>query len=285
MTAASPIFVAGLDHSGKTVLRAALRRHASIEIVRHLEMWTRLRARHAAGGPGHERLLDALTTGRAAALELDRGQLAEASAGAFGDLVREIGRQLCERGARRWGAQEALLEFETTRVLEELPDARVLCLVRDPRERCAAMLRSRAVGRGGVAAETAAWVASARAAMRAAAARADAVRIVRYEALIGDPEATLREVCAFVGEPFVPVDRPAAVATPAAPPLAAADVAFIQQHARSELAALGYRLEPVPARTAMLPDRLVDATRWQVGRLAWRRRSRHLGSPFAARGG
>ena len=60
---AAPIFVAGLDHSGKTALRAALGAHPSIHMVRHIELWTRLRRWHAAGPSGRRRALDALTSG------------------------------------------------------------------------------------------------------------------------------------------------------------------------------------------------------------------------------
>lgn len=291
MTPGAPVFIAGLDHSGKTALRRALREHADIHVVRHLDLWTRLRALHAAGAPARERLLDALTTGRATSLGLDRVRLADAAAGpAFGDVVREIGRQLCARDVRGWGAQEALLEFEAERALTEMPEARVLYVVRDPRDRVAAMVDARAVGVGGVAAETAAWIASTRAAMRAAGARPDAVHIVRHEAHVSDPEATLRDVCAFLGQPYQPISsaagsRPRSERGATRATLPPAHASFIEKHARPELVALGYRVEPDAPRTAMLPHRIADAARWRLGRLAWRRRSRHLGSPFAEQGG
>ena len=70
MNEAAPIFVAGLDQSGKTALRAALGAHPGITMVRHIELWTRLRGWHAAGPAGRARVLEALTTGRAARLAL-----------------------------------------------------------------------------------------------------------------------------------------------------------------------------------------------------------------------
>jgi hypothetical protein len=289
---AGPVFIAGLDHSGKTALRLALAARAGIHLVRRFELWTRLWPAHRRDGRP-DRLVHALTRGHGAAMGLDReGLLHAAETGAFGDVVREIGRQLCRRsGARRWGVQEALLELVADAVLRELPEARIVHLVRDPRERYGAMLDARATGRAGVGAETAAWIDSTRAALRVAAARPAEFKIVRYEALLEDREATLREVCDFIGASCPP--RPAAGGGNGEADerrtgdvhLNEQDVAFIQAHAGSELAAIGYRLQPVAPRTGILRHRPIDAVRWQLGRLAWRRRTRQLGPRFGAQGG
>lgn len=286
MKEAAPIFVAGLDHSGKTSLRAALGAHPAIHMVRHMELWTRLRAWHATGANGQKRVLDALTTGRAERLGLDREQLDRSVSGEFADLVREVGRQLCERaGTNRWGLQEALLEFEAEHVVREMPDARIIGLVRDPRDRFQQMRRSGAVGRGGLAAETAAWIASVGAAIAAAEAWPDHVRVIRYEALVDRREPTLRELCAFIGEPFVDAMAAGEPANRAVGPLPERDVAVIQRRAAAEMMALGYEMLPIATRTDMLPRRLADASRWQLGRLSWRRRSSHLRPSVASKRG
>jgi hypothetical protein len=279
---AAPILLAGLDHSGKTALRGMLEAHPSIHIVRHVELWTRLRGWFAGGPEGRQRVIEALEASGAMTSPLDRDRLsASASGGDFAALVRELGRQVCERaGTSRWGLQEALLELGASRVLEELPEARIVQLVRDPRDRYAEMLARGTVGRGGLGAETAAWIASARAGTTGVAQRPDAFRVVRYEDLAGDPERTLREMCAFVGEAF----DPALIGTlPPSPgePLAERDIAFVQAHASPEMRAHGYALRPVAGRAGMLPQRLADASRWQLGQLSWRRRSRHLGPSLA----
>jgi hypothetical protein len=286
MNEAAPIFVGGLDHSGKTALRAALGAHPRITMVRHIELWTRLRGWHAAGPGGRSRVLEALTTGRAARLELDPERLSRSASGSFADLVRELGRQLCVRaGTSRWGLQEALLEFEADQVLRDLRDARIIGLVRDPRHRFLEMRASGALGRGGLAAETAAWAASARASIAAAEARPEAFRVLRYEALVDQPEATLRDLCAFIGEPF---DAAMAAHVPARSDpgtLPERDTTFIQERAAPEMAMLGYGLLPTGPRTDGLPHRLADASRWQLGRLSWRRRSRHLRPSLASKRG
>lgn len=277
MREAAPIFVAGLDHSGKTALRAALNAHPDIHVVRHVELWTRLRAWFDDGHEGRRRVVEALTSGKAH-LELDREHLlAEAAEGDFRALVNELGRQICSAvGKGRWGLQEALLEFQAGTLLHELPDARVIMLVRDPRTRYAEMRQRGTIGRGGLAAETAAWIASARAGAIAAAERPHAFHVIRHEALMADPETTLTKVCAFIDEPFVPAMVDALPAPLPSAPLGERQAAFIQAHAAAEMATHGYPLAPVPARPGMLPQRLADASRWQLGRLSWRRRTRHL---------
>ena len=286
MKEAAPIFVAGLDHSGKTALRVALGAHPAIHMVRHIELWTRLRAWHATGASGRTRVLDALTTGRAERLGLDRARLDRSNSGDFADLVCEVGRQLSERaGTSRWGLQEALLEFEAEHVLREMPDARIIGLVRDPRDRFHQMRLGGAVGRGGLAAETAAWIASVRAAIAAAELWPDHFRVIRYESLTDRRVSTLREVCAFIGEPFVDAMAAGEPAGRDAGTLPERDVAFIQRRAAAEMMVLGYEMLPIAKRTDMLPQRLADASRWQLGRLSWRRRSSHLRPSVASKRG
>jgi hypothetical protein len=230
-------------------------------------------------------VLDALTTGRAARLGLDRERL-DSSGDDFSALVREIGRQLCEAaGTDRWGLQEAFLEFQAAHVMGKMPDARIIHIVRDPRDRYRQMRLSGAVGRGGLAAETAAWIASAQVASAAARAQPDAFRVIRYEAFVDEPEATLREICAFIGEPYLDamqVDEPARGSEGRLPER---DIAFIQHRAEPEMARMGYGLLPIPQRNAALGHRVADASRWQLGRLSWRRRARQVAPSLALKRG
>jgi hypothetical protein len=293
----APILVAGLDHSGKTVLRAALGAHPDIHMVR-LELWTRLRALHAAGPRRRSELLDALTASKAAAMGLDRHRLARALASRdYRGVVVEIGSQLCaQAGTRHWGLQEALLEFEAGRVLDLLPHARIAYVVRDPRERQISMSRDHALGVGGTGAEAVAWVASTRAALAAARKWPDAFRIVAYESLLDEPERVLRGLCGFIGEVYSPamadvdplIQRAAQRSLSGEPVGDRAwwrDVAFIQDRAPAEMRAMGYARMPVVPGAGMLRDRLVDTARWQLGRVAWWKRSRHLGRDGAPKRG
>jgi 2,5-dihydroxypyridine 5,6-dioxygenase len=78
MTLAGPVFIAGLDHSGKTALRLALAARAGIHLVRRFELWTRLWPAHRRDGRP-DRLVHALTRGHGAAMGLDREGLLHAA--------------------------------------------------------------------------------------------------------------------------------------------------------------------------------------------------------------
>src|SRR5690606_33503627 len=134
-----------------------------------------------------------------------------------------------------------------------------------------------------------------------------AYKIVRYERLMAQPEETLCELCAFIGEDFVPAMlsamdtamdtvaagtaqqasegdlrtdsaeriRPrtgemAALAKPGPAAMSSRELAFIQSYACSDLLALGYALEPT---VLSLRDRLLFMLLdWPVNRagmVAW----------------
>jgi hypothetical protein len=229
-------------------------------------------------------------------LELDRTALSDAAADpGFGALALEVGRQLCARaGTERWGLQEALLEFEAESVFGHFADARILYLVRDPRDRVISMSRDGALGAGGAAAEAAAWVSSARVALTAREAWPGGFHIVSYEELLAEPERVLRAVCRFIGEDYAtrmaevePLTRRARMSE--TPPESSPggrlmrDVALVEERAAEEMGRMGYDRMPVAPRAGIIRDRLVDASRWQLGRMAWWKRSRHLGRNAAPR--
>ncbi|HXG39603.1 MAG TPA: sulfotransferase, partial [Candidatus Limnocylindrales bacterium] len=238
-----PVFLTGLDRSGKTPLRRILDAHPSLAFSRRTELWTSYHGRFGdlAVHANLERCLSALLA-RPAVAELvsDRAALVRAAGEgepSYGRLFAAIHRAAAERrGKRRWGDQDASLERVAGLVLADLPDARILHLVRDPRDRYAEVVRAEGRRLGGVGAATAAWLTSAHRGGRNAATWPDRYRLVRYEDLVRRPEATLREVCAFIGEPFDPVLLDAAEALAGAEPaigrfravLRPAEVAFVE---------------------------------------------------------
>jgi hypothetical protein len=124
----------------------------------------------------------------------------------------------------------------------------------------------------------------------------DRYLVVRYETLAGQPERTMREICAFIDEPYAPEmlemhgardfrdqgsnssygARPAGVISTDSidrfrEVLSARQVAFIQRSAGAEMAALGYR--PVAVRLTGRERtlfRLVDVPVEQARSAAWR---------------
>jgi hypothetical protein len=78
-------------------------------------------------------------------------------------------------------------------------------MLRDPRDRYASAVARWKVSRGGAGAGTAVWLSSLKLARRNQEQYPDRYMLVRYETLASQPEKTLREICAFIGEEYTPV--------------------------------------------------------------------------------
>jgi hypothetical protein len=205
----NPVFVAGLERSGTSLMYALLATHPNISMTRRTNFWRYFVNRY--GDLADDRNLDAClqavrTYKRLVVLDLDHERLrADLMAGprTYGRLYRLIQEQVAERrGKHRWGDKSLELERYSDLILAEFPDARILHMVRDPRDRLASVLTRWQVRRGDVGAGTAAWLWSARLASRLARARPENVKVVRYEWLASEPDVALQEICEFIGEPY-----------------------------------------------------------------------------------
>ena len=272
-----PIFIGGADRSGKTMLRAFLVSHPDISIPAiGSNMWTYFYRRHGdlADPMNFERCLTAMLRYKHVRFldpdpERIRREFWQAEP-TYGRLFALFQRHHAERaGKPRWGDQSGLIERYADAVLAAYPEARMLHLVRDPRDRWEAVRARWPDGRGGVGVATARWRYSVHLAERNLGRHPDRYRVVHFEELVLAPEATLRSVCAFLAAPFVPdmLAMPGATdyrgrlaanageddaqGTPA--PLQAAfvgrhrdrlppsDVAFIEWALAPEMTRLGYR--------------------------------------------
>ena len=262
-----PVLLGGLDHSGKTQLRLALELAPDVAWFRRAEPWMR-----HAGHVGDvrdpaiaRRAIDRLVADRRLAdLAPDRDALlADLAAGppppspAVAEsrlLGAVLAHAVARTGHTRWGLQEAGVERFADPILGAFPDARLVVLVRDPRDRLAAILREGARP-GAAGPTTAAWLTSIRRARAAVARHPERVLIVRAESLAAEPEATLRHVCEHAEVPFDPqMVRPAsgdpfgALAASVGTfrrRLGAGQVAFVQGFAGRTMAELGYPPDPV----------------------------------------
>ena len=207
-----PIYVGGAGRSGKTLMRWLLSSHSRLAVSRRADMWPRFYARY--GNLAHpdnlERCLRAmLARPQVAALVTDperiHGDFALGSP-SYDRLFALVQEQYAARcGKPRWGDQSGLIERFAEPVLAAHPDARILHLIRDPRDRHEAVAARGGPLRPGAAARSAAsWHRSARFARRNAARWPDNYRVVRYETLVRRPEETMREVCGFLGEDYEP---------------------------------------------------------------------------------
>ncbi len=204
-----PIFVAGLERSGTSLMYALLATHPNISMTRRTNFWRYFVDRY--GDLDDDANLEACLTAlrsykRMVVLDLDHDRLRRdllVGPRTYGRLYRLLQEQVADRrGKPRWGDKSLELERYSTRILTEFPQARILHMIRDPRDRLASVLTRWQVRRGDIGAGTAAWRWSARLATRNARAHPDNVMIVRYEWLAGEPEAALRSICAFIGEPY-----------------------------------------------------------------------------------
>jgi O-antigen/teichoic acid export membrane protein len=301
--AAGPIYIGGLDRSGKTTMAAFLTSHPRIAVPPvGSNMWTYFYGRYGslAKTRNFERCLDAMLRYKhVQALEPDpdrlRREFADGPA-TYARLFELFLAHYAEReGKPRWGVQTGLIERYAPQLFAADPRTKVIHMVRDPRDRYEGSLALWPGGRGRAGGATARWKYSMRLAQRNLRRHPDAYHVVRYEDLVLHTEATLREVCAFVGEDFVPE----MLAMPGAPerrerlarnvpveaecPLSDAfigrfrgvvpphEVAFIQLHARRLMRTYGYAPEPVDlssrewARFVTLgwPSQAVRMTGWR----------------------
>ncbi len=206
-----PVFLAGADRSGTTLLFALLASHPRISMVRRTNMWRYFYRRYGdLSEPANlDRCLqDMLRYRRMWHLDPDveriRREFLEGPP-TYGRLFSLFHQHNAERNRkRRWGDKSLHTEHYAEDVLAELPDARIVQIVRDPRDRYASVRKRHGQDLSRVGAATGRWLMSTRAGRRNQRRHPDRYLMVRYEDVAREPEATLRRVCAFIGETYSP---------------------------------------------------------------------------------
>ncbi|MEO8509633.1 MAG: sulfotransferase [Chloroflexota bacterium] len=304
---AGPIFIGGPDRCGKTLVAALLGSHSRIAIpVVGSNVWTLFYGRFGdlEVDANFDRCLAALMAYKHIRfLDPDEARLRQAlrrGGRTYARLFAAIQAQHAERLAKpRWGDQTGLVEAYADEIFAAYRGVRMIHMVRDPRDRYDASLSLWPEGKLRAGGATARWLYSVRLAEQNAARYGDSYRIQHYEALVHDPEATIRELCAFVGEAFEPAmmemgDMPtyrakleAGRSRSSAGPLisdafvgifrgrlAPAELAFMQSRAGSTMRRHGYALEQVQmGNVARLRYLALD---WPLDALrlaAWRART------------
>jgi hypothetical protein len=248
----SPLYIGGLSYSGKTQLSHMLMGLPGLTITRRTYLWPRYYQRF--GDLSREANLAACLDAMLAApgiraLSPDRRRIEQA----FGDGPATYARlfailhaqHAADRGARRWGDQLGGIEQYAEPILADDATARFIHMVRDPRGRQAMI--ARAGRRPGVTGwETRRWRQSAGLGLRQRDRYSGRYLLVRYEDLRGRAEETLRQVCAFIGEPYSPALLPDPTLWDSDPyprgesAVGARTAVYIQRHAAAEMAALEY---------------------------------------------
>jgi Sulfotransferase family len=269
-----PIYVGGATRSGKTLIRWLLASHPRLAVSRRADMWPRFYARYGdlARPENLDQCLEAMLARPQVAVLVTDPQLIRADFASgpptYGRLFALIQDQFAARcGKPRWADQSGLIERFAAPVMRAYPDARILHLIRDPRDRHEAVAARADPHRPGSAGRSAAsWLRSARLARRNAAQWPDNYRVVRYETLVSRPEATIREVCTFLGENYEPEmlrvegtrrydhERASDGGSPVSTAyvghyrgrISQADLALIQSVAGRPMDDFGYAREPMP---------------------------------------
>ncbi len=276
-----PVYIGGLDRSGKTTMRAFLASHPNIAIPSvGSNMWTYFYRRHGdlARPENFERCLDAMLRYKHVRfLDPDPSRIrADFAAGepTYARLFSLFLIHFAEReGKPRWGAQTGLIERYAPQMFEAYPGLKIIHMVRDPRDRYEASLAKWPGGKLRAGGATARFTYSTKLAERHMKDHPQDYLVVRFEDLVRDTEETVRRVCEFIDEPFDPV----MLELPAAPKMKTfltegrepsdkllseafignhrgripvPELAFIQLHAGRRMRRFGYELEPIVMTTA-----------------------------------
>ena len=202
----APIFIGGLERSGKTYLRLMLGAHPDWCFSKRTNLWTRVYGRFGdlADGVNLDRCLSAMWANRHVR---EMGQDREALRRAFHDgphtyarLFALLHRDYAARlGKRFWGDQTEGIELVADRVFVEFPNARMIHMLRDPRDRYEALVARDSGHPGRLAEATERWQKSAAAATRNERHFPDRYQVVHYETLVLEQISTLKELAAWLG--------------------------------------------------------------------------------------
>lgn len=207
-----PIFIGGLDRSGKTTLRAFLHSHPNIAIPAvGSNMWTYFYNQYGSldNPENFEQCLDALLKYKHVIFlkpEPDRirrefWQGPPTYAHLFSLFLIHFA---MGEGKPRWGVQTGLIERYADQIVEAYPGVKFIHMLRDPRDRYAGSLELWPDGRLRAGGSVTRWFYTTYLAKKNMEKYPDSYLVVRFEDLIRQPEPTLKEVCAFLGEAYYP---------------------------------------------------------------------------------
>ena len=300
----NPVYIAGLERSGTSLMYALLASHPQIAMTRRTNMWTHFYNQYGdlSDDENFERCLQSMMTyKRLVKLQPDPDRIRrEFRQGepSYGRLIGLLQTHFAERtGKPRWGDKSLHTERYAEAIFEAFPSASILHMIRDPRDRYASSISRWGASRGGVGFGTAMWLASLELAQRNSARFPQQYMIVRYETLASEPEATLRQICDLIDEPYTPemltmdnagsfsgsnssydLDRPRGVISTDSigryhQVLSKRQIAFMQTYASHGMDAMNYQIDALSLNwTDRLALTLGDVPLNRARMFAWRTR-------------
>lgn len=204
-----PVFVAGLERTGTSLLYALLASLPDLAMTRRTNLWRYFYDQYGdlAEPANLERCLDTMMRyKRLRKLHPDRSRIEREfrqGAPTYGRLFELLETHHAERlGKPRWGDKSLHTERYTEAIFAAYPGARILHMMRDPRDRYASVQTRWERRLGGTGAGMAEWLSSARFASVNAERFPDRYLVIRYEDLAAQPQKTMQDVCAFIDEPY-----------------------------------------------------------------------------------
>lgn len=206
-----PVYVAGQERSGTSLMYALLASHPNIAMSRRSNLWTHFYNQY--GDLSRPENLAAclammMRYKRIRPLQLDPERVRREfrqGAATYGRLFALVQGHYAEHlGKPRWGDKSLHTERYADAIFAAYPQATILHMIRDPRDRYASALTRWEVNRSGVGGGTAVWLSSVKLAEQNRQRYPDRYKIVRYETLAHQPEETLQTICDVIGEPYSP---------------------------------------------------------------------------------
>jgi hypothetical protein len=202
-----PLFLAGHDRSGTTLLRGLLDRHPDMAMPNELVFFTKWPLRDLLLPRGHRALLRRWQS----ILSLEEQVPADSFAPAFEKgpaspaalLKAALQQQAAARGKARCGEKTPENLAYAPLILRWYPGAQMVILLRDPRAVVSSVHRAFSQrGRQDAGQEAAVWCANYRFALALVRRYPGRVTMVRYEELLREPEAVLRRLGDWTGLGF-----------------------------------------------------------------------------------
>lgn len=199
------VFIGGLDRTGKTYLRFMLESHPEIIFSKRTSLWPKYYKKYGSLEKEEqlENLLIALAKNKhVMALSPNFQRLKvdfKQGHHSYERLFELIHLQYAEKNSRKfWGDQSEYLESYASIILQAYPYAKFIHLIRDPRDRFAAIL-DKPKNRQGMGIATARWFNSAKLAQKNQTAFPNRYQVLRYETMVSSPEKTAINICNFLG--------------------------------------------------------------------------------------
>jgi hypothetical protein len=206
----NPVFIGGLDRSGKTYMRFMLESHSEFIFSKRTNLWPKYYQKYGQLEiqENLDRCLDALAKNKhILALEPDYDLVRNeflAGEKTYERLFEIIHQQYAiKQNKRFWGDQTEFLERYATHIMSAYPNAKFIQMIRDPRDRFHAILE-KSVKKHGIGVATSRWLSSAALGKKYQAKYPDQYKVIRYETMVIQPQSTMKEICSFLGVKYEP---------------------------------------------------------------------------------